>query len=212
MAQILPHLSRERLMLQAIKEKNTERRHKILHELIKGHAAVADLPVVFFTADFMDMYPDAKVVLNSRPSAEIWSKSSRSSLGFFFTQWFRWSGMLWPNDRLWWSMNIEARKLTLAKFGTDDVFSADMYNAYYADVREEARKRGREVLEFKAEDGWKPLCEFLGKDVPERPFPRVNEARVFRMVKAIIITRGVLTWVALGAGIWFASKLVRSYL
>lgn len=24
-------------------------------------------------------------------------------------------------------------------------------------------------------DGWRPLCEFLGKEVPTKPFPRVNE-------------------------------------
>ncbi len=24
-------------------------------------------------------------------------------------------------------------------------------------------------------DGWEPLCAFLGKDVPDVPFPRANE-------------------------------------
>lgn len=31
------------------------------------------------------------------------------------------------------------------------------------------------LLEFKSEDGWKPLCRFLGKKVPEEPYPRSNE-------------------------------------
>ena len=29
-------------------------------------------------------------------------------------------------------------------------------------------------LEWTAEDGWDPLCEFLGKPVPNEPFPYVN--------------------------------------
>ncbi len=30
------------------------------------------------------------------------------------------------------------------------------------------------LLEWTVEDGWEPLCEFLGKDVPNEPFPHVN--------------------------------------
>ena len=30
------------------------------------------------------------------------------------------------------------------------------------------------LLEWSATDGWEPLCEFLGKDVPKTPFPHVN--------------------------------------
>jgi hypothetical protein len=33
------------------------------------------------------------------------------------------------------------------------------------------------LLEFHPADGWKPLCEFLGKDIPEGnpDFPHINE-------------------------------------
>lgn len=31
------------------------------------------------------------------------------------------------------------------------------------------------LLEFRSEDGWGPLCKFLDKDVPEGPYPRSNE-------------------------------------
>lgn len=30
------------------------------------------------------------------------------------------------------------------------------------------------LLEWSADEGWEPLCEFLGKDVPDEPFPHVN--------------------------------------
>jgi len=32
------------------------------------------------------------------------------------------------------------------------------------------------LLVFNVKQGWKPLCEFLGCDVPSSPFPRVNVA------------------------------------
>jgi hypothetical protein len=30
------------------------------------------------------------------------------------------------------------------------------------------------LLEWSAQDGWEPLCKFLGKDIPDEPFPHVN--------------------------------------
>jgi hypothetical protein len=36
-------------------------------------------------------------------------------------------------------------------------------------------------LEWKIEDGWGPLCDFLGKNVPkDTPFPRANDANGFK--------------------------------
>lgn len=32
------------------------------------------------------------------------------------------------------------------------------------------------LLEWYVEDGWEPLCEFLGKPVPDMKFPRANAA------------------------------------
>ena len=30
------------------------------------------------------------------------------------------------------------------------------------------------LLEWKVQDGWEPLCKFLGKEVPEGKFPHIN--------------------------------------
>ncbi|KPM42207.1 hypothetical protein AK830_g4341 [Neonectria ditissima] len=207
MAEIIPHASREQLLLDAVTEKNTERRQKLLHELIDGHVSVCDLPAVFFAADLMDMYPDVKLVLNGRPSPEVWARSARASLGFFFTPWFKWTGMLWKTDRLWYSLNMECIKWCKATLGVDDIFTAQGYETYYEYVRSEARNRGKEILEFKAEDGWEPLCKFLEKNVPEKPFPRMNEKKIFTIIKSIIIVRGLFAWVGLGVACWGAWKL-----
>jgi hypothetical protein len=31
------------------------------------------------------------------------------------------------------------------------------------------------LLEWHPKDGWEPLCEFLGREVPEGEFPKVNQ-------------------------------------
>lgn len=30
------------------------------------------------------------------------------------------------------------------------------------------------LLEWSADEGWEPLCKFLGKEVPDMPFPHAN--------------------------------------
>jgi hypothetical protein len=49
------------------------------------------------------------------------------------------------------------------------------YEEFYSKVREAVPKERR--LEYSLGDGWEPLCEFLGKDVPDVEFPRVNDRK-----------------------------------
>jgi hypothetical protein len=47
---------------------------------------------------------------------------------------------------------------------------------------EEVRRRvpAERLLEWRASDGWAPLCAALGVPVPAEPFPRVNTSEDFR--------------------------------
>ena len=42
-------------------------------------------------------------------------------------------------------------------------------------------------------EGWEPLCRFLGKDVPDVPFPRVNDReefwRTFEEIEKVAVER-----------------------
>ena len=51
------------------------------------------------------------------------------------------------------------------------------YNAYYTQVRDMVPPERR--LEYKLSDGWGPLCAFLDRDVPDEPFPRLNDTQSF---------------------------------
>lgn len=47
------------------------------------------------------------------------------------------------------------------------------YAAHYARMREIVPKE--RLLEWHPKDGWEPLCQFLGHEVPEGEFPKVNQ-------------------------------------
>lgn len=220
MANILPHPARERLFLGAIEEARREhsstepavaalhrrRRQELLAELVRGHVGLADFPAMMFAPDFMDMYPGIKIVLNQRPGgSEAWSKACWDSLDFFFTWRFWFTGLLMPTDRLWYTINMRASAYYYELSGIENVFQPRMYEWHNQYIRDEAAKRGVEILEMSPDQGWEPLCKYLEVEVPDEattPFPHVNEAEAFKIVKAIFVVRGLTAWTALGAGIW----------
>ncbi|KAM5350116.1 hypothetical protein ACJ41O_006621 [Fusarium nematophilum] len=63
------------------------------------------------------------------------------------------------------------------------------YVRHYKYVREMVP--ADQLLDFKLSDGWEPLCRFLGKEVPDVPFPHVNDAAEYmarrkRMIKKMV--------------------------
>ena len=61
--------------------------------------------------------------------------------------------------------------------------------AMYEEARQMVPKD--RLLEFQLQQGWGPLCEFLGKEVPDTPFPHINESAEFEE-RARLITKHVL--------------------
>ncbi|UPK93932.1 hypothetical protein LCI18_004867 [Fusarium solani-melongenae] len=52
------------------------------------------------------------------------------------------------------------------------------YVRHYKYVREAVPSD--QLLDYKLTDGWEPLCRFLGKEVPDVPFPHVNDAAEYK--------------------------------
>ncbi|KAH8898145.1 hypothetical protein GQ53DRAFT_636594 [Thozetella sp. PMI_491] len=208
MAHVFPHTEIGSLVIQALKEENRERRHKLLYRLFDGYASTCDFPGIMFIDDLMDMYPDAAVILNQRKSAKVWDDSVRNPLEWF-ESWSYWAVcLLWKTDRVHYQLHQTANAVQFRRFGEPKFRGESLYHKYNEWVRAEAKKRGRAVLEFQPEMGYPTLCEFLGKEKPREPvaFPHLNEAKNVRILKAILVTRGLLAWAALGASLWAGWK------
>ena len=64
----------------------------------------------------------------------------------------------------------------------------------YIDIYKEAREvipKDR-LLEFKLEQGWEPLCKFLGNEVPSTPFPHINETASFQAKMSVLKKRAMI--------------------
>ena len=61
----------------------------------------------------------------------------------------------------------------------DRAHAIEIYERHNQAVRD-AFSGGDRLLEFEPSQGWAPLCKFLGKDVPDEDFPRVNDTASFQ--------------------------------
>ena len=115
-------------------------------------------------------------------------------------------GLLVRPDRLWYRLNMVTKRRAQREYGIDSIFSVALHDRYLERTRAEAARRGVPLLDFMPEQGWAPLCDFLGADVPPEDFPRLNEADTFRIVKYIVIARGLGSWALLGGAVWAAGR------
>ncbi|KAH6709008.1 hypothetical protein BKA61DRAFT_659026 [Leptodontidium sp. MPI-SDFR-AT-0119] len=134
----------------------------------------------FFALSLIDAYPNAKVVLVER-DIEQWYASVDEAI--FSTTWgYRadfFINFLVP--LFGGKAGSTIRKIMYGYFESKDVTemrakARERYKRHYAEIR--AAVPPERLLNFRLADGWGPLCEFLGKDVPDVPFPRVNERQV----------------------------------
>ncbi|KAK2591935.1 hypothetical protein QQS21_010377 [Conoideocrella luteorostrata] len=149
---------------------------------VMGHAvAVTDAAASVFAADLIAAYPDAKVVLNTRPDLDAWHESVNKTIVSISESWFFWLiGLLdreafWAfhvYDRMFWPMLFRAPDGNLAAAIRRN--GKWVYREHCNMVRGLVPKEN--LLEWNVSDGWEPLCEFLDKPVPDQEFPHANSA------------------------------------
>ncbi|EEH37613.2 hypothetical protein PAAG_08031 [Paracoccidioides lutzii Pb01] len=136
---------------------------------------LSDMPVIGFSEEFVDMYPEAKVILVDR-DIEKWYHS--------FSTYVLSAGYTWTVLFIRYMLDpfLAARPATLMVKLEYAMFNAsnraglyrnakDTYRRHYAMIRRIVPKE--RLLEYKLGSGWEPLCKFLGKEVPgpEVEFP-----------------------------------------
>lgn len=150
--------------------------------LLAGYRATVDWPACVFWRELMAAYPDAKILLSVRPSAR-WFASFRSTIYEVMTR------------QLPQGVEIPAPFADVAEMGAavvrDRSFGRDLaamteaeiiatYEAHNQSVRDGVPDD--RLLEFDVVQGWAPLCAFLEVDVPDEPFPNMNDTAQFRQM------------------------------
>ena len=153
-------------------------RHPDFKEIYQGVDAVTDVPPAFWFEEISAAFPEAKVILTVRDSEDAWVKSWTEHLHLT-------SRMIPFYVKLLFYIFPRMKKqkhffdtLRPAIYGSSNPKATALFRVKYRQHNERVQAviPAEKLLVFNAKQGWKPLCKFLGCDVPSTPFPRENVA------------------------------------
>jgi sulfotransferase family protein len=137
------------------------------HALLRDYRATVDWPSAAFWPEISAAFPDAVILLSVRDPASWWKSASSTIFTTIARAPEPWRAMVMEMMRARFTPKLDDRDACLAA-----------YDRWYADAR--ARIPRDRLLEWRASDGWKPICERLGVAIPDEPFPHANKTEDFQ--------------------------------
>lgn len=146
-----------------------------LAEVFAGYRAQVDWPGSHVWRELAQIFPDARVVHSTRPADKWWASFERT-IGKLMTH--HRNIDLQPHIAAMMEAGEELiGQRTFSGGWTDRDAAIEAFNRREAEVR--AAIPADRLLVFDVAQGWEPLCAFLGKPVPDTPFPRKNHVDEF---------------------------------
>jgi len=134
------------------------------------HQAAVDTPIPIFYKELSEKYPSSKFILTVRDK-ESWLLSAQKA-----SKRFRWAGLS-PTKRC----GPEVYSAHIELFGTlafDKEKMSVGYDRHYQKVLDYfSNSHNLLIYNLCGGDGWKPLCKFLNKPIPEVDAPHRNKIK-----------------------------------
>lgn len=148
--------------------------------VLLNSVGVSDLFAAEFAPDLIEAYPSAKVILNVRRDLDGWQASMQNTMGYFDRNPMDWDWCKsWFSAELFWIRQTMSRTMMPRFFrGSFESNGKWVYEQHVAMVRGLGLPKDR-LLEWSVEDGWEPLCKFLGKPMPTIDFPNGNPPKAW---------------------------------
>ncbi|KAL9118819.1 MAG: hypothetical protein Q9187_004628 [Circinaria calcarea] len=147
--------------------------------LLGDYGACVDYPSAAFMPELIAAYPKAKVIVSMR-NPDAWYTSCMNSVGKFERSFFL-NIFAYLDPFLFGRLYPFINVMLTGTFGESKFQDEAKAKSIYVAMHEEVRQMVPEdrLLEYKLGQGWEPLCKFLDKDIPPKPFPHVNESAEF---------------------------------
>ena len=161
--------------------------HPNWNRLFSGFNSAVDFPVCLFYKQLINIFPEAKFILTLR-DFDTWYISTANTIykvPSILPDWFE--RVVYP-IRMFIVMQVNLIWVGLFKNNFSDRDSTKL--VYYEHI-ESVKKiiPADKLLIYNVIEGWEPLCEFLDVDVPDIPFPKVNDTaemlRNFAIIKML---------------------------
>ena len=161
--------------------------HPNWNRLFSDFNSAVDFPVCLFYKQLINKFPEAKFILTLR-DFDTWYISTANTIykvPSILPDWFE--KVVYP-IRMFIVMQVNLIWVGLFKNNFSDRDSTKL--VYYEHI-ESVKKiiPADKLLIYNVKEGWEPLCEFLDVDVPDIPFPKVNDTaemlRNFAIIKML---------------------------
>jgi Sulfotransferase domain len=153
-------------------------------EIFGEHQSTVDWPGSYFYRELADAYPEAKIVLSTR-DPEAWEKSMRDTIwdviyGESTMAHISKARRLIDGDWRGYT-DLMASMWAASGMFTEGELAPGQLAAAIARHHDQVQRDipADRLLVWSVTEGWEPLCEFLGVDAPDAPFPRLNDSQMF---------------------------------
>lgn len=150
-------------------------------EALEGWESSVDWPGCTFWEEMAETWPDAPVLLSVR-DPEAWYRSCLNSI--HAAKEMALAGELEGGDEEGPSPEVVGMINNLIWNGTfkgrflEKGYALEVFHRHNEYVK--AKVPANRLLVYEIKQGWEPLCEFLGVDVPDTPMPHLNDTESFR--------------------------------
>jgi hypothetical protein len=164
-------------------------------KFFEGYSSAVDYPTCLYYKELLNQNPNAKVIHTVR-DFDSWYESVKQTVYrgkpkkavdfmriiknmLFSSEYRKVAPVFMFNDKLIWQGHFES------KF-EDKEFMRKKYKDHEEEVKNTVDKE--RLLMYDVKEGWEPLCNFLGKNIPKIAFPRANQRMEFnqKMDKLLI--------------------------
>jgi len=142
--------------------------------LLDGYGATSDFPACLFWREILETNPDAVVVLSTRKDSKTWWDSASQTI-FALDE-----ANVPPEMADWFEMWRAVASARFTANWTNEEASRAAYERHNAEVR--AHVPPDQLVDWKPGDGWGPLCEATGMDIPDEAFPHLNTREDFPQI------------------------------
>lgn len=162
MSEVFAHPEQAELFVEAADDPTFD-----WQRIYADYTATLDWPGCAFWRELADAYPEAKVLLSVRDPAQ-WFDSYRSTI-------YRPVALGWSDDHTG-AWNTMARRVIVERSFDGEAHDRQHLTEAFRRHNEtvQATIAPERLLVHRVDQGWGPLCEFLGLPVPDEPFPHLN--------------------------------------
>ena len=171
----------------------TQGEQPLWDDVFSGFHSSVDFPSSIYYQELAAHYPDAKIILTLR-SPESWYKSASDTIFKVgsIAKWLR----IFPRVRRLHVVTNQGiwGKLFDHRF-TDKDYAIKVYNRHIEAVKAAIPAHRLLIMEIK--EGWRPICNFLGQDIPDTAFPHANDTAEFKKLIFGLRIVEIIPWLAL---------------